>query len=76
MTTLPPCWQRWSGRGEEVRKHPKEKSGEAHSSLPMSSELREIARQDSSNPTRLHSTTLEVVDLINRRDLDRCVKGL
>lgn len=25
---------------------------------------------------RLHSTTLEVVDLINRRDLDRCVKGL
>lgn len=25
---------------------------------------------------RLHSATLEVVDLINRRDLDRCVKGL
>lgn len=25
---------------------------------------------------RLHAATLEVVDLINRRDLDRCVKGL
>lgn len=25
---------------------------------------------------RLHATTLEVVDLINRRDLDRRVKGL
>jgi hypothetical protein len=25
---------------------------------------------------RLHPAALEVVDLINRRDLDRCVKGL